>query len=104
MNETIGLLYITQAQYKKLQPLVFNIGGSSFELIPNAQIWPRALNTLLGGSEDLIYLVIQDLADLLPGVNFVCGMAFLERYYSVFDTEHRQLGLATTAFTNAETN
>ena len=32
------------------------------------------------------------------------GFAFLQRFYSVFDTGNSQVGLATTAFTDAETN
>jgi cathepsin E len=40
----------------------------------------------------------------IPGVNFICGMSFLERFYSVFDTENGRVGLATTPFTNATTN
>jgi cathepsin E len=104
MNETMNMLYITPAQYEELQPLFFNIGGSSFELTPNAQIWPRALNTAIGGKEDLIYLMIKDMKQGLPGLDFICGMTFIERFYTVFDTTHRRLGLATTPFTNAEVN
>lgn len=32
------------------------------------------------------------------------GFAFLQRFYSVFDTGNAQVGLATTAFTDATTN
>jgi hypothetical protein len=49
----MGSLYITPAQYETLQPLFFDIGDSSFELTPNAQIWPRALNSAMGGQNDL---------------------------------------------------
>jgi hypothetical protein len=69
-------------------------------LIQNAQIWPRALNTAIGGDEDSIYLAVQDLGDNYPGVNFICGIAFLERFYSVFDTGNSRVGLARTAFTD----
>lgn len=32
------------------------------------------------------------------------GFAFLQRFYSVYDTGNAQVGLATTAFTDATTN
>jgi hypothetical protein len=99
-----GWLYMTPAQYEKLQPLSFNIGNSTFELTPNAQIWPRELNSAIRGADDVIYLVIHSLGDSSPGVDFVCGMAFLERFYTVFDTGNSRIGLAPTPFTNAETN
>lgn len=34
----------------------------------------------------------------------VDGFAFLQRFYSVYDTGNSQVGLATTSFTDAETN
>jgi hypothetical protein len=34
----------------------------------------------------------------------ICGMAFLERFYIVLDTGAQQISLATTSFTDAETN
>ena len=43
-NEFTGLLQITPAQFENLESLFFNIGGRSFELTPNAQIWPRAVS------------------------------------------------------------
>ena len=45
MDNTTGLLTITEEQYNNLQPLVFNIGGTDFELSPNAQIWPRSVRS-----------------------------------------------------------
>ena len=39
-----GLLSFTPAQFARLQNLNFHIGGSVFELTPDAQIWPRHLN------------------------------------------------------------
>ena len=109
LNETMGpgsggWLYMTPAQYENLQPLSFNVGNSTFELTPNAQIWPRELNSAIQGSDDLVYLVIHDIGDIYPRVDFVCGMAFLERFYSVFDTGNSRIGLAPTQFTNAKSN
>ena len=43
-----------------------------YELTPNAQIWPRALNSTLGGDESKIYLVVADLgSDVGQGLDFI---------------------------------
>jgi len=105
LDSTTGLLVVTEAQYEALQPLVFTIAGTTFSLSPNAQIWPRSQNTTLGGSADKIYLVVADLgSDVGQGLDFINGFAFLQRFYSVFDTTNTRVGLAETSFTDAETN
>jgi cathepsin E len=78
---------------------------ATFELTANAQIWPRNLNNDIGGDKNGIYLIVSDIGT--PGgegLDFVNGVAFLERYYSVFDTANRRIGFATTPFTFATTN
>ncbi|KAJ3856526.1 family A1 protease [Lentinula lateritia] len=97
-NET-GLYKITTAQYNALENLVFTIGGTEFSLTPNAQIWPRSLNTDIGGSASSIYLVVADLGADEAGFDFIDGYVFLERFYSVFDTTNSRVGFATTSFT-----
>lgn len=61
--------------------------------------------------------------DAIEGIEFINGQVFLERFYSIFgqsacrtvraaihwtlcftDTSNRRVGLATTQYTNAETN
>lgn len=55
-----GLLTISAVDYAKLQSLYFTIGSAEFELTANAQTWPRALNTYIGGKTGAVYLVIGD--------------------------------------------
>jgi hypothetical protein len=38
------------------------------------------------------------------GLDFINGFSFLQRFYSVYDVTNSQVGLATTSFTDAETN
>ena len=38
------------------------------------------------------------------GFDFVNGMVFLERFYSVFDSTNNRVGFATTTHTTDETN
>ncbi|EIM81431.1 family A1 protease [Stereum hirsutum FP-91666 SS1] len=105
MDNTTGLLSITESQFEKLQSLFFNIGGVQYELTANAQIWPRALNSTLGGDSSKIYLVVADMGSQSgQGLDFINGFTFLQRFYSVYDTTNSQLGLATTSFTDATTN
>ncbi|KAJ7354299.1 family A1 protease [Mycena albidolilacea] len=100
-----GLLRITATQFAALQNLNFVIGGVTYALTPNAQIWPRSLNTAIGGSASSIYLVVADWgSNSGQGLDFINGYAFLERFYSVFDTGNKRIGFATTPFTTAATN
>ena len=47
-------------------------GGTTFELTANAQIWPRSMNSQLGGDDDGIYLVVADLGSQSgQGLDFI---------------------------------
>jgi len=104
-NENTGLLEIDATQYAALQTLDFNIGGTTYSLTANAQLWPRSLNTYIGGSSSSIYLVVNDIgSDSGEGLDFINGYTFLERFYTVFDTTTNSIGFATTSYTDATTN
>ncbi|KAF8267324.1 family A1 protease [Lactarius quietus] len=105
LDQNTGLLTLTSSQFENLQSLFFDIGGIQYEFTPNAQIWPRELNSELGGNEGDIYLIVSDLgSESGQGLDFINGFTFLQRFYSVYDVTNSQVGLATTAFTDAETN
>ncbi|KAH0591101.1 hypothetical protein H2248_001205 [Termitomyces sp. 'cryptogamus'] len=105
VDSTTGLLRITSSQFSNLQSLFFTINGATLEFTANAQLWPRSLNTALGGSASSIYLIVADNgADTGSGLDFINGYAFLERFYTVFDTGNKRIGFATTPFTAATTN
>ncbi|KAH8109660.1 acid protease [Phellopilus nigrolimitatus] len=104
-DSTTGLLTISSAQYDKLESLFFSIGGTTFELTKNAQTWPRSLNSAIGGSSGTIYLVVSDIGtDSGQGLDFINGYAFLERFYSVYDTSAKRVGFATTSHTSDTSN
>ncbi|KAM5546169.1 hypothetical protein V8D89_000295 [Ganoderma adspersum] len=104
-DNNTGLLKITADQFANLESLFFNIGDTTYEFTPNAQIWPRALNTAIGGDADSIYLVTADLgSDSGEGLDFIDGYTFLERFYYVYDVANARVGFATTSFTDATTN
>jgi hypothetical protein len=104
-DQDTGLYEITEDQYNALEDLVFNIGGTDFALIPNAQIWPRSLNAVIGGEEGKIYLVAVS-TEPVNGLDFINGYVFLERFYSVYSASGSQslVGFATTPHTNATSN
>ncbi|KAK0246439.1 aspartic peptidase A1 [Armillaria nabsnona] len=105
LDSSTGLLRITSAQYAKLSSLFFNINGVSYELTPNAQIWPRSLNTEIGGSSSAIYLIVNDIGtNSGEGLDFINGYTFLERFYTIYDTANSRIGFAKTAQTTATTN
>ncbi|KAG0700668.1 aspartic peptidase domain-containing protein [Suillus ampliporus] len=105
LDRTTGLLRVTLTQYDALQNLNFNVGSIAYALTPNGQIWPRALNTYLGGSSSYIYLIVNDLGTPSgEGLDFINGQTFLERFYAVFDTTNARVGFATTSYTDATTN
>ncbi|KAH0591109.1 hypothetical protein H2248_001212 [Termitomyces sp. 'cryptogamus'] len=104
-DNTTGLLRLTSAQFANLQSLFFLINGATFEFTANAQAWPRTLNSAIGGTTNNVYLIVGDLGTPSgEGFDFVNGFAFLERFYSVFDTTNKRVGFATTQFTTATSN
>ena len=105
LDATTGLPRITSAQFGNLKSLFFIIGGRAFEFITNAQIWPRSLNSLIGGTATGIYLVVNDIGSPSgQGLDVINSLALLERFYTVYDTTNEQIGVATTQFTTATTN
>jgi len=105
LDSTTGLLRVTSAQFAALENLTFNIAGVGFVLTPNGQIWPRVLNTDIGGVAGDIYLIVGDIGnDSGSGLDFINGQTWLERFYAVFDTANKRVGFATTTFTTATTN
>jgi len=105
MDQATGLLTVTDAQFQNMESLLFNIGSQTYELTANAQIWPRSLNSTIGGVPGKIYLVVADMGSQSgSGLDFIDGFVFLQRFYSVYDTTNSRVGLATTQLTQATTN
>ncbi|KAG2114176.1 aspartic peptidase domain-containing protein [Suillus discolor] len=105
LDPATRLLLISSAQYGALENLNFHIGSETYSLTPNGQIWPRVLNTYIGGSSNAIYLVIHHIATPSgQGFDFVNGYPFAERFYCVFDTSRSRIGFAPTPYTDATTN
>ncbi|KAG2367573.1 acid protease [Suillus spraguei] len=107
IDQPTGHLRINIDQYKALRKLKFHIGNQILSLTPNAQIWPRFLNSKLCGAEEGgIYLIIKSLGtETGEGrYSFILGYTFMHRYYTVLDRDNRAVGFAKTPFTDATTN
>jgi len=100
-----GLLQINATQFAALKSLFFTVNNVDYEFTADAQVWPRALNSAIGGQPNDIFLVVADIGTPSgSGLDFINGFTFLERFYSVFDTTNKKVGLANTPFTRATTN
>ncbi|KFH63005.1 hypothetical protein MVEG_11043 [Podila verticillata NRRL 6337] len=104
-DSATGLLSITSQQFGNMKSLYVTISDTVFELTPNALIWPRSLNSIIGGTAGSIYLIVTDNgSNSGSGLDFILGQKFMERFYTVFDTANQRVGFATTPFTDATSN
>ncbi|KAI0094449.1 aspartic peptidase A1 [Irpex rosettiformis] len=105
LDNDVGLLKLSASQFTNLKSLFFVINGVTFEFTANAQIWPRALNNVIGGSANDIFLVVSDIgSNSGSGLDFINGLTWIERFYVALDTTNRKVGIANTPFTRATTN
>jgi len=105
LDEDTGLYAIPSDQFGNLQSMFFNIGGTTYEFTADAQIWPVAMNADIGGTDDKVYLIVSDNGTPSgSGLDFTNGLAWLERFYFVYNSGSDQVGFATTSFTQSTTN
>ncbi|KAL1696605.1 aspartic peptidase domain-containing protein [Schizophyllum commune] len=94
-DQQTGLLRVTAEQFENMQSLTFTVSG----------LWPRSRNAEIGGTPDGYYLIVANIgSNSGQGLDFINGYAFLERYYSYYDTKDSKMGFATTKYTNAVVN
>lgn len=60
LNQTVGFYSVTPAQFAAMKSLHFRINNNTFDLTPDAQIWPRSKNSEINGTTNGIYLIIVD--------------------------------------------
>ncbi|KAH9837240.1 acid protease [Rhodofomes roseus] len=95
----------TSRPLSPFQRALISVRQTTYGLTANAQIWPRSLNSAIGGTADDIYLVVNSIGSASgEGLDFINGYAFLERFYSVYDTTNSQVGFAETQYTSATSN
>jgi Eukaryotic aspartyl protease len=84
LDPTTGLLKISDAQFEELESLFFFIGGITLEFVPNAQIWPRELNGVIGGEENAVYLIVADSGAIAvdpTAIQFINGFTWLYVFF-----------------------
>ncbi|KAG2073363.1 family A1 protease [Suillus decipiens] len=105
LNPANGLLQISLQQYNQLHDLEFHTGTILLSFVPNAQIWPRSLNNKIQGGDNDIFLIVKSLPTAASAeYAFVSGYVFLQRVYTVFDSDRRRVGFAQSVFIDASTN
>lgn len=83
---------------------LFNQTGP-FELIANAQIFPRSQNVDIGGISGVIYLIVSGSGvNIGSGLDFIWGLFFFERVLVAFDATNKRVGVALTINTFDQTN
>lgn len=60
VDQITGLVKLTSAQAASLSSVFITIGNIAYEFTANAQLWPRILNTAIGGVPNATYSVIGD--------------------------------------------
>jgi hypothetical protein len=94
-DSATGLPAVTQANFNKLSPIIFKIGGSTINLSTEDYIWPRNQNAYIGGSAENIYLAIGDLGTAHgSGLDFIIGYNTLKHFNVVFDAANSQVGFS----------
>ncbi|KAL7004103.1 hypothetical protein EMMF5_006369 [Cystobasidiomycetes sp. EMM_F5] len=107
INQDSGLLVIPSANVPEMGNMTMTIAGQDYILTPSAQLMPSEISALFsnGATPDQSgeYLSIFGESFFDDGNTFVLGMLFLERFYSVFDSDNGLIGLAETPYTYDKT-
>ena len=78
-----------------LEPMVLNIGGTTFEIPVKNYRWPASQNTAIGGDADKCYLALANLGtNSGHGLDFILGYNTLKHLYVVLDTANERVGIA----------
>ncbi|KAF8448755.1 acid protease [Boletus edulis BED1] len=97
VDSNTGLIEIPRRSISSMHPLNFTIAGQVFSLDVAAQLIPKDQNTAWGGDAKKRYGVVNFMGSRSgQGMDFIIGQKFLERYYSVFDTDSKRVGFART--------
>jgi hypothetical protein len=70
LDDKTGFLRVSQEQYDSMGSLRMCVGEDKFEITRDAQRWPKALNAVIGGDGDGVYLVVSDVSFPLSLCNY----------------------------------
>ncbi|KAN0080233.1 Aspartic peptidase domain containing protein [Tylopilus felleus] len=91
----IGLIEIPTYSAERMQPIHFKFGDHTFTLDGNSQLLPQSRNKNWGGDAGKHYGFVRPIGHAAGhGIDFVLGRPFLEKYYTVYDAERKQIGFA----------
>lgn len=96
VDSASGLLKIPSNKVSTLKNFSFTFGSKAYTLTPDQYLVPAGQVTTYGGVKGGHYALIGDLGSIGgQGLDFIAGLAFLEAYYSVFDSDQNRIGFAT---------
>ncbi|KAF9224223.1 acid protease [Gyrodon lividus] len=100
LDHNRSFIEIPHSSIPHIQPLNFTIGCRVFSMDAAAQLIPTDQNTFWGGDPSKQYGVVTNLGSTSgEGLDFILGQKFMERYYTVFDTDSNRVGFAQTCNT-----
>ncbi|OZJ05247.1 hypothetical protein BZG36_02306 [Bifiguratus adelaidae] len=93
-SPSLGLYHVACADLHKLPSVSFYVAGKAFSLNPyqyTAPSWEEASWGVTKKDRCVTYIIDSNLPD---GVDIILGQKFLEYFVSVYDAEHKRVGLA----------
>ncbi|KAN0079925.1 Aspartic peptidase domain containing protein [Tylopilus felleus] len=94
-DTNVGLIEIPPSYAQRMEPLHFKFGDHTFTLDGNSQLLPQSRNKIWDGDAGKHYSSIRPIGHVAGhGIDFVLGRPFLEKYYTVYDAERKQIGFA----------
>ncbi|KAN0079862.1 Aspartic peptidase domain containing protein [Tylopilus felleus] len=95
LDTKTGLIEIPPSSIEHMKPLHFKFGDHTFTLDGNSQLFPQWISRLAGGDTGKRHSVVCPIGHVAGrGSDFVLGIPFMEKYYTVFDAERQQIGFA----------
>ncbi|CAH7676851.1 aspartic peptidase domain-containing protein [Phakopsora pachyrhizi] len=94
------MLRIPKSSVAQMEDLCFTSGGTSWCLVPEAQLVPDGVIT--DGEPGYRYGYVTPIRKQFDqGISFIFGMKAMERFYVAFDLANYRIGLAQTSWTNS---
>ncbi|TDL18999.1 acid protease [Rickenella mellea] len=108
-DQATGYYIVTDAVYATMKSLFFHLLDASgteiakLEFVPNAQVMCKSRQSMIAGHKTgHRYLLMKDFHNKFPGLDFLLGYSFLQRFYTVIDHSKspHPLGFAETEHTH----
>ncbi|KAN0079881.1 Aspartic peptidase domain containing protein [Tylopilus felleus] len=94
-DRVISPTEIPPSSVEHMQPLHFRFGDHDFTLDVDAQLLPQRMNRFWGGNAGKRYSFVCPIGHITGhGLDFILGIPFMEKYYTVHDADEQRIGFA----------